>query len=127
MQPDQNPCSLRHPPFPQTFVCQICGACCRWPGLVRLKDEDIRLLSAHLHLDPSDFVKQWTALAPDRRSLVLIEHTDGSCVFLSGNRCRVYAARPLQCRAFPLGWHIPEVEKVCPGVPTASRLAERGS
>ena len=39
-------------------------------------------------------------------------YAGGACVFLEGDRCRVYAGRPRQCRDFPRRWR---VEGPCPG------------
>jgi hypothetical protein len=103
----------------ETFACRACGACCRWPGPVRLGEDDIRILADHLGLAEAAFLEQWTTLALDRRSLSLTEKADGSCVFLEGNRCRVYPARPRQCRDFPLGWSFPGVQQECPGARAA--------
>lgn len=58
------------------------------------------------------FIQHYTHLAANRAQLSLMEKEDGSCVFLSGNKCIVYDARPNQCRAFPASWNVPG----CPGV-----------
>ncbi|MCX7818721.1 MAG: YkgJ family cysteine cluster protein, partial [Kiritimatiellae bacterium] len=86
------------------FACECCGACCRWPGLVRLSALDVDRLAAHLRLDPATFVERFCKLAPNRAQLALNERADGACVFLDGRICAVYPARPEQCRAFPLQW-----------------------
>ena len=101
----------RHDTFPPddaVFVCHGCGACCRWPGIVRLTDEDIRALAAFLDVTEETFIQQSTTLAPDRRSLILAMPDTLPCRFLTeDNRCSVYPARPRQCREFPQKWTAP--------------------
>ena len=93
------------------FVCTGCGVCCRWPGHVLLTDADISELAAHLAMDEVDFIAQYTRLASNRAQLSLKDQADGSCIFLDGDMCEVYEARPLQCRSFPAAW---QVRQGCP-------------
>ena len=89
-------------------VCRQCGACCRWPGDVRLEESDIAALAAFLGMDEEAFIARHTKLARDRRALSLIEQPGTTrCEFLEGeSRCRVYPARPAQCRGFLLEWRV---------------------
>ncbi len=98
------------------FKCSGCGECCRWTGSVLLTDADIPRMARHLDLSDQEFIDQHTRLAPSRRELALLDQSDGSCAFLSGDRCSVYAARPEQCRTFPFAWHVQE------GCPELDRL-----
>lgn len=96
-----------------SFVCQRCGACCRWPGSVLLNEEDIAAASATLAMTPEKFIEAHAELAQNRAQLTLKEKPDGSCEFLDvANRCRIYAARPKQCREFPHEWRVTG----CPGL-----------
>ena len=90
------------------FSCTQCGACCRWGGSVLLTDRDIASVAARLNLTEQAFIDAYTRLAPNRAQLALTERSDGSCTFLSGNRCAIYPARPEQCRSFPFTWRVPE-------------------
>jgi Fe-S-cluster containining protein len=90
------------------FKCTQCGACCRWSGSVLLSDHDIALMAARLNMTEQAFIDRYTRLAPNRIQLALVDRPDGSCCFLSGNRCRIYDARPGQCRSFPSGWRVTE-------------------
>jgi hypothetical protein len=54
------------------------------------------------------FINRYTVLAENRRQLSLADASDGSCVLLQGGRCRLYEARPAQCREFPSGWRVAE-------------------
>ena len=96
-----------------TFACRRCGACCRWPGSVLLEEADVAAAAAALGLDPAEFVQKHAALARNRAQLTLKEGAEGACEFLdSAGVCRIYAARPRQCRDFPHRWRVAG----CPGL-----------
>jgi Fe-S-cluster containining protein len=102
---------------PVLHECRQCGACCRWPGPVRLAEEEINRLAVALGLTPEQFIADYTRLTTDRRGLTLIEQTGGACILLQeSGGCRVHDVKPQQCRDFPLKWHFPGVEKCCPGI-----------
>lgn len=90
------------------FVCQQCGACCRWTGHVLLTGEDITRLAAAAGLSEDQFIERHTILAANRKQLSLADQADGSCVLLEGEKCSLYEARPAQCRDFPFGWRVAE-------------------
>ena len=95
------------------FVCQRCGACCRWPGSVLLEAEDITAAAAALGLAEEEFLARYAVLARNRAQLTLKEAPDGACEFLDADgRCRIYGARPKQCRDFPQSWQV----EGCPGL-----------
>ncbi len=100
------------------FHCAGCGACCRWPGIVRLDEAQIAAIAAFLGLSEEAFIDRWTRLAPDRRCLVLQDGPDGACCFLTpDNKCRIHPVKPRQCGAFPTEWQAPpELMARCRGV-----------
>src|SRR5262245_3043472 len=77
--------------------CQRCGACCRWPGEVRLTAEEASQLAAFKGMREPEFIEQHTRLRKDRRGLALKDQPDGSCIFLEGNTCLVQPVKPQQC------------------------------
>jgi Fe-S-cluster containining protein len=79
-------------------------------------------MAIHLGLSEPAFIERHTRLAPNRIQLALLDHEDGSCSFLTGDRCSVYDARPEQCRTFPYAWSVP---KGCP--PLDALLARQKS
>ncbi len=98
------------------FKCSGCGECCRWGGAVLLEEADIAIMAAHLGMAEQEFIDRHTRLAPNRRQLALLDQADGSCEFLTGDRCKVYEVRPEQCKSFPYAWSVPE------GCPELDRL-----
>jgi Fe-S-cluster containining protein len=57
-----------------------------------------------LGIDEESFVGRYTGLGPNRGQLCLATGPDGTCVFLRGEACAVYNARPAQCAGFPVQW-----------------------
>jgi Fe-S-cluster containining protein len=103
--------------MPIFWECDRCTACCRWPGQVRLTDEEINRLADHLNLTPDAFIQQYTRLNASRTGLALTDQTDGACVFLDGANCRVNPVKPQQCRDFPNLWNFPGFQEVCRAKP----------
>jgi len=95
------------------FKCTQCGTCCRWPGHVRVSEEEIEAICNLLKMDFCRFVELYTELTRDRRSLTIIEKEDGSCHFLGQNGCEINDAKPKQCSAFPFTWKFPGWEEKC--------------
>jgi Fe-S-cluster containining protein len=56
------------------------------------------------------------ALLMGRQHLVLKKRPDEACLFLGADGCSVYAARPAQCRDFPLGWKTEKSLNYCKGM-----------
>ena len=108
------------------FECTRCSACCRHdPGYVFLSQNDLDKLCAHSGMSESDFRKKYCRVVDFGivKRLSLIEKKNFDCVFWEGDGCSVYAARPLQCRAFPFWMQNVEsaenwqsVAQDCPGV-----------
>ena len=99
--------------MPIFYECDRCTACCRWPGQVRLTDQEITRLADHLSISEFDFIQSYTRLTSDRRGLALQDKGNGECIFLEGTDCAVQPVKPQQCRDFPNLWNFPGFEKVC--------------
>ena len=99
------------------FACQRCGACCRWPGIVRVSEHEISAIAQFLGLTEDAFIATFTTLPQDRQSLILTDRADGACVFLTeDNKCRINPVKPEQCQAFPSRWDVsPELRQLCLG------------
>jgi uncharacterized protein len=109
---------------PIFLECERCTACCRWPGLVLLHDEEITRMAAFKGMSEHDFIQQFANLRPDRRGLSLKDNPDGSCVFLEGENCAVQPVKPQKCKEFPNLWNFPGFEKVCHAIPREVGQAE---
>lgn len=103
---------------PQTYyVCGRCTACCRWPGDVRLEDEEIPRIAEFLAMSEVDFLEKFTRLRTNRQGLSLIENPDHSCIMLVDGGCKIHAVKPEQCAGFPNKWNFPGWRKVCEASP----------
>jgi len=78
-----------------------------------LTEADIERLARARGLSADAFIQRYTRLASNRAQLSLVDQADGACVFLEGDQCSVYEARPAQCRVFPFPSTTPEE---CPGL-----------
>ena len=108
--------SVKRSASPPRYARQRCTNCCRWPGFVKLTEEDITAISQHLGMEESAFIQNLTRLRPRRDGLALIDQADGACIFLDGSDCRVQPVKPLQCRGFPNDWNFPGWQDVCEAV-----------
>lgn len=108
------------------FHCHRCGACCRWPGIVRVNTDDIQAIAAFLGLSQELFIARHTCLSPDRKGLILSGGLKSPCRFLTpASGCRINSVKPQQCRTFPFGWTVPpEYLRDCPGAVAAGMLPD---
>lgn len=106
------------------FECKRCGNCCSIPdGVVYLTAEDIQRLCNFLMVSEPLFLEKYTTRARNFR--VLRDGVGTSCIFFDTltRSCRVYSARPIQCRTFPFWssnlknenfWN--SLKATCPGI-----------
>lgn len=98
------------PPAPPTpwfepglsFRCTACGNCCTGsPGFVWVSDEEIAAIADFLDTSIGEVRLMHTR--PARGQTSLTEFANGDCTFFDPQtrRCRVYSARPRQCRTWP--------------------------
>lgn len=79
--------------------CTVCANCCR-VATAQLIERDIPKLAKFLGLSEGRFLRDYTMHDEDGR-LSLKWTAAAGCVFLSGNECTVYEARPASCQHFP--------------------------
>lgn len=95
------------------YVCQRCTACCKWPGDVRIEEDEIAPIAAHLGLTEDDFLDRFTRLRTNRQGLSLIERENHECIMLENDSCIIHEVKPEQCRGFPNKWNFPGWRQVC--------------
>ena len=78
--------------------CRACAECCRVTE-VQLAGRDVEHLARYLGIAEKKFVEEYTAL--DDAGALILRRTEAGCVFLQGNDCSVYEARPGNCERFP--------------------------
>ena len=78
--------------------CTTCANCCR-VSEVEITDRDIDKLAKFLGMTRQEFIRDSTQQAESGE--LILKRTDAGCVFLEGNLCSVYEARPQNCANFP--------------------------
>ena len=78
--------------------CTQCANCCR-VATVPLKHRDMEKLARYLRIPLAKFIEQYTT-RNESKDLIL-KRTEAGCVFLDGNLCSIYEARPSNCEYFP--------------------------
>jgi Fe-S-cluster containining protein len=107
------------------FQCQGSGKCCTSHGefgYVFLSPEDRVRIAQILNMRVSEFTKKYCEKTGGVWHLIE-EKGKPDCLFLEGNRCGIYEARPSQCRTWPFwpevmnakAWQ-KDVVEFCPGV-----------
>ncbi len=85
------------------FECSQCGDCCTGaPGWVWVNKKEIAAIAAEIGQDDiAQFEKDFVRDVGVRKSLK--EFDNGDCVFFDSQarNCKVYHARPRQCRSWP--------------------------
>ncbi len=95
------------------YVCQKCTACCKWPGDVRIEEDEIPQVATFLKLTEQEFIDQFTRLRSNRKGLSIIEKPNHECIMLENGGCRIHAVKPEQCKGFPNAWNFPGWQKIC--------------
>jgi len=116
------------------FECQGSGNCCQSRGAygyVYLTDEDCIRMADHFEISLKEFKQKFCKKVDGQYCLREDnDHEGNDCRFLSGARCTVYAARPVQCRTWPFwpenmnpkAWR-KEVVAFCPGVGKGKKIS----
>lgn len=99
------------------YQCDRCTVCCKWPGDVRVEDDEIEAIATFLEISTQDFIDQFTRLRTNRTGLSLIEKGNHECIMLDGKNCRINLVKPHQCRGFPNQWNFPGWQDVCQAKP----------
>jgi uncharacterized protein len=79
--------------------CTVCANCCR-VATATVKERDVEHLSRFLRISEARFLAEYTTESEDEGRILRRTDEEG-CVFLSGNECTVYEARPDACQRFP--------------------------
>lgn len=83
----------------EQFDCTQCANCCRVATAV-VSRRDIERLARFLRVSPAQFTAEYTDESEEEGRILRRTEKTG-CVFLNGNECTVYEARPDTCQRFP--------------------------
>lgn len=79
--------------------CTQCANCCR-VATATITDRDVERLARYLRISPSRLIDEYTEQS-EEEGRILRRNPETGCVFLAGNECSVYDARPDTCEKFP--------------------------
>ena len=105
------------------YQCDRCTVCCKWPGDVKLEDDEIQAIADYLEMDFYDFVRDHTRLRTNRAGLSLLEKENDECAWLEGDHCTLQEVKPRQCMGFPNQWNFKGWKKVCQAKPVPMEKA----
>jgi Fe-S-cluster containining protein len=80
--------------------CMQCANCCR-QMVVSASEAAVEAIAAHLNIPPEAVIRLYTVPDPKAPGKRLLRQVDDACIFLDGNLCMIYEARPKACRNFP--------------------------
>jgi Fe-S-cluster containining protein len=80
--------------------CTACANCCRH-SVVPVSRRELETIASHLRIPIEDAERLYTVPDPDAPDSRTLGSSKDGCVFLDGNLCLIYEARPKPCRDFP--------------------------
>ena len=102
--------------------CTACANCCR-VATTPVTERDAENLARFLRVKLAVFLRDYTVETEDEGRI--LKRDKNGCIFLDGNLCSVYEARPNTCELFPhlvkgngsllsRMWHMPDRAVYCP-------------
>ena len=80
--------------------CRACANCCK-VAETDITERDVDRLARYLRITPRQFVEQYTTSSAFEKDETILRRRETGCIFLDGNDCTVYEARPGNCERFP--------------------------
>jgi Fe-S-cluster containining protein len=83
----------------EAIDCRACANCCR-VATTTVTGRDIESMARYLGLPAAKFIAEYTVESKDEGRVLKRDKQTG-CIFLDGNDCSIYEARPKTCADFP--------------------------
>jgi Fe-S-cluster containining protein len=80
--------------------CRACANCCK-VAETNISKRDIDRLAKFLGMTSNQFVEQYTTMSVQDEDEIILRRNEAGCIFLDGNDCTIYEARPDTCQNFP--------------------------
>ena len=104
----------------EPFECLCCGRCCTIRGFVRISQSDIAEIVRFFGIPVAEVHERYAVRATvnGRKAVILRDHPGTTrCIFLDAqDLCQIHAAKPEQCRLFPVEWKDPSSHLYCAGL-----------
>ena len=97
---DDKPFQILASEVQQHVDCTSCANCCRHSSVTVTRSE-IEHIAEYIGTTPDTVARLYTVPDPDASTLRILRNSKEGCVFLDGNLCMIYEARPKACRDFP--------------------------
>ena len=97
---DDRPFQILASDIQQHIDCTACANCCRY-SVVPVNPGEIEKIAARVGVTPQAAARLYTVPDPDAPASRILRTSKSGCVFLRGNLCQIYSARPQACRDFP--------------------------
>lgn len=83
--------------------CEMCGRCCTISDPISLEPQDVERLSSHLGISIRKTIQKYAGRVEVEGQRAWAMKRASPCIFLDEmtSLCKIHAARPLICRAFP--------------------------
>lgn len=102
--------------------CTVCANCCR-VATVKLRPREVNIIARFIGISRGGFLKNYCEQSEEEG--LILKRTEKGCIFLDGNLCTVYDARPMTCADFPhlvrgdgsivsRMWEMPDRATYCP-------------
>ncbi len=78
--------------------CTACANCCK-VATAQVSERDVERLAKFLGMREREVLSEYTEASRDEGRI--LKRNENGCVFLEGNLCSVYEARPDTCQDFP--------------------------
>jgi len=80
--------------------CRACANCCK-VAETDITERDAERLAKYLGIPLRRFIAEYTTTSAFEENETILRRRETGCIFLDGNDCTVYEARPHTCRDFP--------------------------
>lgn len=97
---DDRPFQILANDIQQHINCKACANCCRYSA-VSVNPREIEAIAGRLGVTPEAAARLYTVRDPDAPASRILRTSQSGCIFLDGNLCQIYSARPQACRDFP--------------------------
>lgn len=114
------------------FECQKCGNCCSaMEGTTYIDLDEIFALGEKLQCSIKTLLEDYIDFGEKivrinrkefKFKFFMLRQQKDACIFLQGHECRIYSARPFQCRQFPFWYELfnnkkifREIQETCQG------------
>jgi Fe-S-cluster containining protein len=84
----------------QHIDCTSCANCCRH-STVSVNRSEVNQIAEHIGTTQETVAQHYTVPDPDAPASRILRSSKEGCIFLDGNLCMIYEARPKTCRDFP--------------------------